>query len=147
MKYLSVHSFDQRLLHFEHLYPHFSILSAPIKLSRQSGTLEDDLGIYIDRSMKLSKVKLLWLHFWHSIMLINCPSKRSVIIELSLSRKYRYHISDCSIIGNLSQSICLYFGFFPILFSSLCIPSSRNLRNSYASCWLVPENYLATRLT
>ena len=32
-------------LHLEHLYPHFSILSAAIKFSRQSGTLDEDLGI------------------------------------------------------------------------------------------------------
>lgn len=137
-------------LHFEHLYPHFSIFSGAMKFSRQSSTLGEpilDFGIWMDRSIKLSKVRLWCPHFWHSILLHNYPSKRSVIMELSLSLKYRYQISDCSIIGFDSQSICLYFGFLLTLFSSLCIPSRRKRRNSWASYCPYPENWRATRLT
>ena len=131
-------------LHYEHLYPHFSIFSGFMKFWRHFSTDEEEDGIDIERSMKLSKDRLLYPHFWHSILLHSWPSKRSVIIELSRSLKCLNHISDCSIIGFLSQSICPYLGFLLTLFISLCMPSSRNLKNSWASCCPYPENWRAT---
>ena len=126
-------------LHLLHLYPHFSIRSEATKFFRQSSKSSPPilylLGIGNDKSMKLSKVKLWYPHFWHSILLHNWPSKRSVIIELSLSLKYWCQTSDYYNAGSLSQSIYLYFGFFFTRFNSLCIPSNMNRRNSYESCW------------
>jgi len=125
-------------LHLLHLYPHFSIVSFATKSLRQSATSTppiDLAGIDRDKSIKLSKVRLWKPHFRHSILLQSWPSNKSVIIELSLSWKYWCQTSDYCNISNFSQSICLYFGFFFTLFSSLCIPSSMNLRNSWASCW------------
>ena len=126
-------------LHLLHLYPHFSIRSEATKFFRQSSKSSPPilylLGIGNDKSMKLSKVKLWYPHFWHSILLHNWPSKRSVIIELSLSLKYWCQTSDYYNAGSLSQSIYLYFGFFFTRINSLCIPSNMNRRNSYESCW------------
>ena len=126
-------------LHLLHLYPHFSIRSEATKFFRQSSKSSPPilylLGIGNDKSMKLSKVKLWYPHFWHSILLHSWPSKRSVIIELSLSLKYWCQTSDYCNAGSLSQSIYLYFGFFFTRFNSLCIPSNMNRRNSYESCW------------
>ena len=124
-------------LHFSHLYPHFSIFSVAIKSSRQSYKLTEYEceGSERDRSMKLSNVKLSLLHFRHFVRPQSCPSNKSVIIESSRSRKYLYHTSDYFRKGYPSQSICLYFGFLRILFSSSCIPSNRNLKNSWASCY------------
>jgi len=45
-------------LHLEHLYPHFSIYSGWIKFYKHFSTLELLLGIDIDKSIKLSKLKL-----------------------------------------------------------------------------------------
>jgi len=123
-------------LHLSHLYPHFSIFSVAMKLSRQSSTLTEYEceGSERDKSMKWSKVKLSCVHFLHLVRPQSYPSNKSVIIESSRSRKYLYHISDCCKIGYPSQSIYLYLGFLRILFSSSCIPSNRNLKNSWASC-------------
>ena len=138
-------------LHLLHLYPHFSIRSDATKFFKQSSRSSPPmlilLGIDKDKSMKVSKVRLWYPHFRHSILLHNYPSNRSVIIELSLSLKYWCQTSDCYNMGNLSQSICLYFGFFLTLFNSLCIPSSMKRRNSYESCCPYPLNYRAIRLT
>lgn len=105
------------------------------------------LGIESERSIKLSNDNDEYPHFMHVMLLQSWPSKRSVIIELSLSLKYLNQISDCTSIGSLSQSIVLYLGFLLTLLSSLCIPSRKNLKNSCASCWPYPPNYLATLLT
>lgn len=131
-------------LHLEHLYPQGSIFSDFMKSYKHFSTEDEEDGIYTERSIKLSKERLLYPHFQHSILLHSWPSKRSVIIELSRSLKYLNHISDCSSIGFLSQSICLYFGFLLTRFISLCMPSRRNLKNSWASCCPYPENYRAT---
>lgn len=123
-------------LHFEHLYPQASILSDAMYPLRHSFMsmypvyLTAFLGIEIDRSMKLSKVRDLCLQDMHSSLLHSCPSKRSVIIELSRALKYLSQISDYSSMLCFSQFISLYAGFFAILLSSLCMPSRRNLRNS-----------------
>lgn len=127
-------------LQFEHLYPQASILSEAVYplmhslMSMYPVYLTAFLGIEIDRSIKLSKVNDLCLHDMHSSLLQSYPSKRSVIIELSRALKYWSQISDYSSIVYFSQFISLYAGFLTIRFNSLCMPSRRNLKNSWASC-------------
>ena len=125
-------------LHFEHLYPHLSICSGLTKpfIKSSTSTLPNPLvlGIETLKSIKLSKVKLIFPHFLQLIELQSCPSKRSDIIESSLSLKYYAHISDYLSGVSFSQSMHWYFGFFETLFNSLCIPSRRHRRNSWASC-------------
>ena len=112
-------------LHLEHLYPHLSIDSGAVYEFRQSVTFTYPvqrtalLGILTLRSMKLSKVSDLWWQFQHSILLISWPSKRSVIMLLSLALKYSAHLLLYSSMGSLSQSSSWYCGFVLILLSSL----------------------------
>ena len=114
-------------LQFEHLYPQASILSEAVYplmhslMSMYPVYLTAFLGIEIDRSIKLSKVRDLCLQDMHSSLLQSWPSKRSVIIELSRALKYWSQISDYSSIVYFSQFIlqlinfqtihCLFFRF------------------------------------
>lgn len=124
-------------LHFSHLNPQLSNFSGEVNEAKHSYTdnaqpeyLYAFLGIETEISIKLSNVRLLWPHFWHVNWLHIYPSKRSDIIESSLALKYLAQISDYSSIGLSSQLISWYFGFEVTRFSSSCIPSSKNLRNS-----------------
>ena len=72
-------------LQFEHLYPQASILSEAVYplihslMSIYPVYRTAFLGIEIDRSIKLSKVRDLCLQDMHSSLLQSWPSKRSVI--------------------------------------------------------------------
>lgn len=136
-------------LHLAHRQPHFSMFSGSMKFCKHSVKsrelkLKLRFGSESERSIKLSKVKLWQPHFLQVIAEQSWPSKMSVIMLLSLARKQRAQISDYLAIGSLSQSIVSYFGLRTTRFSSLCMPSSKNLSNSQASCCPYPLNYLAT---